>query len=68
MGKGRNKLILAFAAALALVALAAPDGRAGIQILAHRQGDAAPQRFQAVVDLGVVGFSFLFTWSRRLQG
>ncbi|AJP72973.1 hypothetical protein [Sphingomonas hengshuiensis] len=62
----RNRIILAGAAALALVAFASPQHRASIQILAHDQGDVSPRRIQAVVDLGLVGVSVLVTWSRRL--
>lgn len=64
----RGRILIAGAAALAVVALASPDHRAGIAIHAHQQGDRSPERLQAVVDLGIVGFSFLLTWSKRLRG
>lgn len=65
MGK-RNRILVAGAMALALVALASPQHRASIQILTHDQGDISPQRMQAVLDLGLVGVSVLITWSKRL--
>jgi hypothetical protein len=64
-GRARNIAI----AALALIALclvAAPHRRAEFALQMHRMDDVAPQRVQAVVDLGVVAISVLVTWSRRL--
>ncbi len=66
MTKRIRTLMLAGLAGVALIALAAPNHRANIAILTHHQGDLSPQRMQAVVDLGVVGFSFLLTWSKQL--
>jgi hypothetical protein len=64
-GKHARTLVIA-AALLAVFALASPNRHAGIAIHAHRVGDLSPQQFQAAVDLGAVGFSFLVTWSKRL--
>ncbi len=61
-----GKIAIAALAGLALIALASPDHRANIEILAHRAGDVAPQRLEAVVDLGIVAVSVLVTWSKRL--
>jgi hypothetical protein len=66
MGKGRHRIVFAGLALLALVVFAAPDHRAELAIHAHRQGDRSPEQVQAVVDLGLVAFSFLMTWSRRV--
>ena len=66
MTRRSRNIVIAGAAALALVALAAPDHRATIEILTHRQNDQAPQRIQAGVDLGLVAVSVLVTWSKRL--
>ena len=67
MTKRSGRIVIVGAAALALIALASPDRRAGIEIHAHQQSDRAPQQMQAVVDLGVVAFSLLITWSKRLS-
>jgi hypothetical protein len=67
MAMKRNDIILIVAAALlGLLALASPGHRADIRILTHRPGDVAPQKVQAVVDLGLASISVLVTWSRRL--
>ncbi|MDP5281296.1 hypothetical protein Q9Q95_20390 [Sphingomonas sp. DG1-23] len=63
----RNRIVLiASAAALALLAWASPDHRADIRILAHRPGDLAPQKAQAIIDIGLASVSVLVTWSKRL--
>jgi precorrin-6B methylase 2 len=63
----RNRTILLGAAALlALIAFVAPHPRADIRILTHRAGDLAPQKAQAVVDVGLASISVLITWSKRL--
>lgn len=43
-----------------------PDRRADIAISVQRPDDIAPQRVQAVVDVGIVAVSVLVTWSKRL--
>lgn len=63
----RHRILIAAGGALALLALAAPGHRADIRILTHRPGDLAPQRAQAVVDLGLASISVLVTWSKRLR-
>ena len=66
MAKRTRAIILGTAAAVALIAVASPQHHADIEILTHRQNDLAPQRVQAVVDLGLVAVSVLVTWSQRL--
>ncbi|MBB5709726.1 hypothetical protein [Sphingomonas xinjiangensis] len=66
MTKRVRTLMWAGLAGIALIAIAAPPHRADITIVTHHQGDLSPQRMQAVVDLGIVGFSFLLTWSKQL--
>lgn len=61
----RNILILAVIA-LAVTTLT-PDRRAGIEVAMQRPGDLAPQKVEAIVDLGLVVFSVLVTWSKRLD-
>lgn len=66
MTKRVRTLMLAGLAGVALLAFAAPPHRANIAILTHQENDRTPQRVRAAVDLGVVGFSFLLTWSKQL--
>ncbi|WP_404334557.1 hypothetical protein AB2M62_13585 [Sphingomonas sp. MMS12-HWE2-04] len=66
MNRRARILALAGLAALALLVAVGPEHRANIEIFAHRQGDTAPQRLQAAIDLGIVGVSVLVTWSKRL--
>jgi hypothetical protein len=49
--------------AIMLIALAVRHPSADIRILTADGGDPAPHRVQAVVDLGVVAVSLLWTWS-----
>ena len=67
MTKRSRAIMLGGAALAAMVAFTAPQHRADIAILTHRQNDLSPQKVQAVVDLGLVGFSVLVTWSQRLN-
>lgn len=66
MVKRSRSLVIAAAALLAFVVIASPDHRADIRILAHRPDDLAPQKAQAIVDIGLASVSVLVTWSKRL--
>ena len=66
MFKRSRIVLIAAAALLAFLMLASPDHRADIRILAHRPGDLAPQKAQAIVDVGLASVSVLVTWSKRL--
>jgi hypothetical protein len=57
----RNAMV-ALGALLVLVAVVRHP-TADIEILTHRDGDPAPHRIQAAVDLGVVAVKFLLTWT-----
>lgn len=59
--RDRQKLLIAGAAALALVAVKQPS--ADIRLLTHDIGDPAPHRVQAAVDLGLMAVSVLVTWT-----
>ncbi|MBB4154854.1 putative YccA/Bax inhibitor family protein [Sphingomonas jinjuensis] len=52
--------------ALLVAALAARHPTADFRLVTHDIGDPQPHRVQAAVDLGLVGVSFLYTWSQRL--
>jgi hypothetical protein len=60
----RRKGLIALA--LLVAALAARHPTADFRLVTHDIGDPQPHRVQAAVDLGLVGVSFLYTWSRRL--
>ncbi|TPG15316.1 hypothetical protein [Sphingomonas oligophenolica] len=60
----RNALAVA-GIALAVVAVGHPT--ADFRLVTHDVGDPAPHRIRAAVDLGLVGVSFLYTWSQRIR-
>lgn len=65
LGRAR-KIAFGALAALALIPLAAPDRHAHLQIDLTRAGDVSPQRLEAAFHFGLVAFSVLVTWSKRL--
>lgn len=66
MSKRSHIVPIALVAALGALMLASHDHRADIRVLAHRPDDLAPQKMQAIVDLGLGSVSLLVTWSKRL--
>lgn len=62
----RNRIFLALGAAALLLMSLATERRADISVAMQRPGDLAPQKVEAVVDLGLVAVSVLVTWSKRL--
>ncbi|AQR75881.1 hypothetical protein [Sphingomonas sp. LM7] len=67
MFKRRRIYLVAASAALVLLVVSSPDHRADIRVLAHRPDDLAPQKMQAIVDIGLASVSLLVTWSKRLD-
>lgn len=65
MDRRRFRIGIAIAAALALFVLISPHNRADIRILTAEQGDVSPRKMQAVIDLGIVAISVLYTWSEK---
>ena len=59
----RRKLIIASGLGLALVALQQPT--ADLRIVTHDLRDPAPRQVRAGLDLGLVAFSVLVTWTER---
>lgn len=53
-------------AALATLALFAPDRHADIRILMHDQSDPTPHKMRAAIDIGMVAISVLVTWTEKL--
>ncbi|WP_294189886.1 hypothetical protein [uncultured Sphingomonas sp.] len=67
MNQRRRIAIAATGAVLALVAFKHPS--ADLKIMTHEARDTAPHRIQAAIDLGLVGFSVLYTWTApRITG
>ena len=62
--RDRRKMLVA--AGLAIAVLAARHPTADFRLVTHDVGDPTPHRIQAAVDLGLVGVSFLYTWTQRL--
>ncbi len=58
-----NRRIGLAVAIIGLVALAARHPTADIRVFTHDAADPAPHRMQAAVDLGMLGVSFLYTWT-----
>ena len=59
----RSRKGIVVVAALALIAVAARHPTADIRLITHDLRDPSPHRMQAVVDLGLVGVSVLYTWT-----
>jgi hypothetical protein len=57
----RRKWTIAVLGAVSLIALRHPAPN--IRLITHDIGDQSPHRFQAAIDLGLVGISFLYTWT-----
>ena len=58
-----HRRTIVIAAAMLAVVAAARHPTADIEILTHQAGDPAPRKVQAAVDLGIVAFKFLLTWT-----
>ena len=61
----RKKVLAAAGAAVAVLAVSHPT--ADVRLVTHDIGDPTPHRIHAAVDLGLVGISFLYTWTQRLR-
>ncbi len=59
----RRKMAIAALALTAIVAARHPVP--SVRLLTHDIGDPSPHRFQAAIDLGLVGVSVLYTWTAR---
>jgi hypothetical protein len=66
MDRRRIRIGIAVVAAFALLALVSPHNRADIRILTHDKTDLSPHRVQAVIDLGIVAVSVLYTWTTKV--
>jgi len=62
-----RRVVIAAAAALGLIAVAARHPTADFRLLTHDARDRAPVRIQAAIDLGLVGVSVLYTFTRQLR-
>jgi len=63
----RRNVIIAFALLLlAVTTLRHPS--ADVRVIMHQAGDPAPRQVTAAVDLGVMAFSLLITWTAKRLG
>ncbi len=63
MDQRRRTMLAVGAIALTLAAVHPP--KADIRIMTHDAADVSPHRFQAAVDLGLMGVSLLVTWTAK---
>ena len=61
----RNRRMTVAIAGLMLVALAARHPSADIRVITHEASDRTPHQVQAAVDLGIMAFSVLVTWTGK---
>ncbi len=54
-------------AGIALAVIAVRHPTADVRLVTHDVGDPTPHRVRAAVDLGLVGVSFLYTWSQHVR-
>ncbi len=59
-----RRVVLAVGAAL-LLAVAVRHPSADIRVLTHEASDPTPHQVSAAVDLGVMAFSILVTWTAK---
>ena len=63
----RRNVIIAFALLL-LAVTAVRHPSADVRVIMHQAGDPAPRQVTAAVDLGVMAFSLLITWTAKRLG
>lgn len=62
----RNRRIALVVAMVGLCLLSVKHPTADLRLITHRVDDPAPARVQAAIDLGLIGVSVLYTWTRRI--
>ena len=62
--RDRRKMLAMAGIAVAVMAVRHPT--VDLRIVTHNVGDPTPHRFQAAIDFGLVGFSVLYTYTKRL--
>jgi hypothetical protein len=63
--RDRHKVLAVAGFAVAILATNHPT--ADFRLFTHDVGDRTPHRIQAAMDLGVVGISFVYTWTQHLR-
>lgn len=61
----RNRRMMFALLALTLLVVAVRHPTADLRVITHRASDPAPQQVHAAVDLGVMAFSLLITWTAK---
>ena len=62
----RNRRTALAIAAVGLCLVAARHPTADFRLITHQANDPSPVRMRAAIDLGLVGVSVLYTWTRRI--
>lgn len=60
-----RRTAIAVIALLLLAVTAIRHPSADIRVITHQAGDPAPRQVTAAVDLGVIAFSLLITWTGK---
>ncbi|MBX9859397.1 MAG: hypothetical protein K2Y20_07385 [Sphingomonas sp.] len=60
-----RRTAIAVIALLLLAVTAVRHPSADIRVIAHQVGDPAPRQVTAAIDLGVMAFSLLITWTGK---
>ncbi len=61
----RNRRIVLGGCALLLVAMSVRHPSADIRIITHEASDPTPREVRAAVDIGLMAFSVLVTWTSK---
>lgn len=61
----RNRRMMFAVLALTLLVVAVRHPTADLRVITHSASDPAPQQVHAAVDLGVMAFSLLITWTAK---
>lgn len=61
----RNRRFVLAVGAMLLLALAIRHPSADIRVMTHDVGDRTPHQVSAAIDLGLVAFSILYTWTGK---
>lgn len=63
-----RRTVIAVIALLMLGIMAVRHPTADIRVIAHQANDPAPRQVSAAIDLGVMAFSLIITWTAKRLG